>query len=475
MVEQVSFTRPGSQARGTSEFTRQMIAQLLQSSLNPQRIDHPAQGFAQLARAALVGKLMGNEREAGDARQAALGDTFQQFATDARGTPSTPVASDLADITQGVELDPGGGFRSIDVPGDRQAALAQALQNPEFRKFAQTSGGSTLLEQIAPLPPEPKAETFGQPVAGIGEGGQPAFFRPGSQGTNQPVKGFTPAEAKRPTKVVVDRDDAGNITNVLVDALTGETIRRFGEGPSVRFQPPGLPGVTSGEAEKLRESEIATTNTLESAIDLIELIKEGGPEALSSPGMFASTVLSLRSQTTGFAKQFGVITDKFESGADTTTADSKAEGIFVKLGVSATINAQIKSVIVNLAFAAAAASGQTGRSVSDRDYERFVKELAAGAADPGIFISVIEKFSERINRNFQTRYRVISRDIKGVEKSAPDLLGTVRARRSLQTTAITLESITGMSMADLINLTDEQLADPDMQNAVDERLKVLGF
>ena len=189
-ISQVAFTKPPVAGSGTSALTRAIIDRLLGNALSPQRIRHPVEGLAQLAQSALAARLMGKEAKSEAARQAAFGDTFQQFAADARGTPSQQVAPDLADITQGVELDPGGGFRTIGVPGDRQAALAAALQNRDFRSFAQTPGGGALLEQIAPLPP--KAETFGQPVAGVGPLGQPAFFRVGNRGTARQVQGFRP-------------------------------------------------------------------------------------------------------------------------------------------------------------------------------------------------------------------------------------------------------------------------------------------
>jgi len=74
---------------------------------------------------------------------------------------------------------------------------------------------------------------------------------------------------------------------------------------------------------------------------------------------------------------------------------------FDRLGIE---NRRIQGLITSLAFQAAAASGQTGRGVSNRDIERFIGEIGGQASDPRAFRATLMDSVERAARNFRTSY-----------------------------------------------------------------------
>ena len=239
----------------------------------------------------------------------------------------------------------------------------------------------------------------------------------------------------RETEVVKTRAPNGDLIATLIYSDDGEKIRELGRGPVVGTQLDEVPGAKSKDFAELEDTEIFTRNAINAGFDLVKLIREGGEAATSGAGAFASGVNNLRATVVGFAQLSGVKTDTFEDGTSTINMDTKAEGIFKEMKIAATLNAQQKSLITNLAFTAAAASGQSGRSISDKDFERFVKEIGGSIKDPDIFEGVINKFMERLNKNFQTRFKVKvgSGRFPGKDpNSPPDPLADIRAERGIK-------------------------------------------
>lgn len=268
-------------------------------------------------------------------------------------------------------------------PGGQQ--VAPAIQNPQrFRPNA-------------PVPVGP------QEFLGTAAGPVPGTFNPAKKQQTPNIK------------IIRARDKDGNLVNVAFDVNTQTVLGPVGPvGPVVNAQPTDRPGRT--ELAALDEAEIGTSNAIQGAFKLRQAILAGGPEVLGAPGGLAGLAQGFVSQTLGFAQLVGVNIDLFESGASADEAGSKADSIFAEIDKAGTINAEIRSAIVNLAFAAAAASGQTGRGVSDRDYERFVRELGAGSSKPEVFASVLTKFAERLSNNFSTRFKIKMRRIQGKGK-----------------------------------------------------------
>lgn len=78
-----------------------------------------------------------------------------------------------------------------------------------------------------------------------------------------------------------------------------------------------------------------------------------------------------------------------------------------RISDTAELNARINSVMVPLAFAMAAAKGQTGRFLSDRDVEFQLRELGQ-SNNPQQFIAAITDMAQRLNQQYDTRMRVLT-------------------------------------------------------------------
>lgn len=158
----------------------------------------------------------------------------------------------------------------------------------------------------------------------------------------------------------------------------------------------GLKPVGSTESRSLRDAEVATRNFVGTAGDALKLLQEN-PDINTFMGRAAGIVNDLQQEAGAFARGMGL---EF----DVSTLDpSKHKDTFDDLGID---NARMKSLITSLAFQAAAASGQTGRSVSDRDVQRFIREIGASSADPRAFSQVLNDLAGRTVRNFQTNLAV---------------------------------------------------------------------
>lgn len=156
---------------------------------------------------------------------------------------------------------------------------------------------------------------------------------------------------------------------------------------------PAQLGVDRNSLVSVRDTRIAARQAIESANDIQRLVA-GRPDLLGVAGRIARLTDDVAAQAVGLANLTGLNV--------TASRDPSAYAeAFREMGGTAAESAQVQSAIVNMAFAAAAASGQSGRSVSDKDVERFVKEIGASTSSPNTFISVLESFKERVDRNYQ--------------------------------------------------------------------------
>jgi len=176
------------------------------------------------------------------------------------------------------------------------------------------------------------------------------------------------------------------------------------------FDEKGNPIVTTGDAGSvitksqsgkqqvdLQEFEIATRQALSTANELKNTVAET-PEALGASGELTKTLEGWANQARNFANITGV---EVAASLDPNKYD------FEKAGIGSQ-NAVLKSNAVKLAFAAASASGQTGKSVSDKDVERFLEQIGAGLQSPKQFSRVIDSFTNGLKKDFRIRYNVIN-------------------------------------------------------------------
>lgn len=183
-------------------------------------------------------------------------------------------------------------------------------------------------------------------------------------------------------------DLRGNKVNVSPDD-------RIVEGSSLTGSSEDL-GLPSSEASGLRDAEVAARNMINTTGDALKMLQET-PDINTFAGRAASVVNNLQQEGKAVARSLGVEFD--EDMLD----PSKHKSTFDDLGIQ---NQRMRSMITSLAFQSAAASGQSGRSVSDRDVRRFIEEIGASAADPRAFAQTLNDVASRTARNFKTNYEV---------------------------------------------------------------------
>lgn len=180
-----------------------------------------------------------------------------------------------------------------------------------------------------------------------------------------------------------------------------------GEGMALSVSPEGgvsftqgggtaLPPAGQTEARNLRQAEVSTRQFINTTRDALNLLQEQ-PDVNTFMGRAAGIVNDLQQEAGGFARGLGL---EFDSEVLDPSAHKET---FDQLGID---NARMRSLITSLAFQSAAASGQTGRSVSDRDVQRFIQEIGASSADPRAFSQVLRDVASRTARNFQTNFEV---------------------------------------------------------------------
>lgn len=155
----------------------------------------------------------------------------------------------------------------------------------------------------------------------------------------------------------------------------------------------------STEAD-LRGMEASTRSFIHTANDAIELI-QNTPDVNTFTGRAAGLVNDLQAEANALGRSMGL-----DFNAETLDPSAHSE-TFDNLGIQ---SQRMRSMITSLAFQAAAASGQTGRSVSDRDVQRFIREVGAQASDPRAFEQVLKDVSNRVSRRFRITHEVMNRE-----------------------------------------------------------------
>jgi len=167
---------------------RREIIKALANSNAGAPVRHPLQIASRLAQAAALRYNMDKASEA----EAAQKDSMANFYADAlRPRGEDPGVSGPA---RGVFEQGEAGQNA-----ERQSMVEALRNSPEMMKAAQ----GQYFKQEFPDPVAP--ETYGQPTAGVGPDGKPAFFRAGNRGGTQPVTGYAPPP-KEPKALVPGRD-----------------------------------------------------------------------------------------------------------------------------------------------------------------------------------------------------------------------------------------------------------------------------
>ena len=159
-------------------------------------------------------------------------------------------------------------------------------------------------------------------------------------------------------------------------------------------------GRSKKEMADLRGAEVATRNAIRNTYRLQDLIKDD-PDALTATGRGVSIARAMANEAEAVARTFGV---EIPEGLNDA---ARYASTFETLGVD---NARARGMLTNLAYTAAAANGQSGRSVSDRDVKRFLERIGGGYMDPQARVAVLDDFVEEIAEGYKVRHSVVANE-----------------------------------------------------------------
>ena len=153
-------------------------------------------------------------------------------------------------------------------------------------------------------------------------------------------------------------------------------------------------GLNDPEMKELRDSEVATRTFIATATDAIKMLDET-PDINTFVASAANIANNIKQEARAVGRALGVEIDVGLLEPD-THADT-----FDALGIS---NQEMRGMITSLAYQAAAASGQAGRDVSNRDVVRFIQEIGGSSTDPRAFKASIRNVADRTDRAFRINY-----------------------------------------------------------------------
>ena len=187
----------------------------------------------------------------------------------------------------------------------------------------------------------------------------------------------------------------GTFSDMRGNPLELDDSDRVVEGSTLSGSEKDL-GLSKTEIKELRGFEIATMDFLDTTEEALTLLEET-PDINTFTARAAATVNNLQQEALAVGRALGVDID------EALIMPEQYEGTFDDLGIE---NQRMRSMITSLAFQAAAASGQTGREVSDKDVTRFIQEIGASAADPRAFSKTLKDVANRSIKKVQNQYRV---------------------------------------------------------------------
>jgi hypothetical protein len=172
-------------------------------------------------------------------------------------------------------------------------------------------------------------------------------------------------------------------------------------------------GLGASARESLEGSEIAVRQFLATGEDALKMLKDS-PDVNTFVAKAAGIAIGLEQEAKALGRSLGLESEKVTE----LTSSDEYDATFRELGINEN---RTKGLITSLAFQAAAASGQTGRDISNRDIERFIVEIGGNASNPEAFRASLVDVMERSVRNFKTKYSVLTREeyVGTLEFNAP--------------------------------------------------------
>lgn len=137
-------------------------------------------------------------------------------------------------------------------------------------------------------------------------------------------------------------------------------------------------------------SVISFNDTAQKVADLIK----SNPDITTLTAGAASLANTAKAEAQAIGRFMGIDTDVY--------TPSQYNDTFRELGIKSDV---LKSLYTSLAFQAAAASGQSGKDVSNKDVERFLKQVGGGGSDPMAVLRVLQSTTNTINDSFQNEHK----------------------------------------------------------------------
>jgi hypothetical protein len=242
------------------------------------------------------------------------------------------------------------------------------------------------------------------PASAISPTGQVGFRSPSGAIRVEDMLNFKAEEKDRRVDFMQRVTPSGTIETVMVDPsgaffdLQGKPIElganeRLIEGATLTGGTEDL-GIGNAEARTMRDTEVAARSFVATTNDAIQLLNDE-PNINTFAARAASIVNNLQQEGRAIASSLGM---SFDEGILDPSAYSNQ---FDELGIQ---NQRMRSMITSLAFQAAAASGQSGRDVSNADVARFINEVGASASDPRAFARTLLDVAGRTDRRFRIDY-----------------------------------------------------------------------
>ena len=168
----------------------------------------------------------------------------------------------------------------------------------------------------------------------------------------------------------------------------------------------GVPGLTKGQAQQAGISEPQSpqderelgaafegfNNVLTTTNQVFDLV-EGNPDIVGASGSISRIADTARTQAMQIASSTGI-------PVNASTDPSAYKDELQRIGVQ---NEQLQAAFIDLAFAAAIASGQTGKGISDTDVTRFLRTIGAGAGTKEGLQQAMMGFLERADNSYRSK------------------------------------------------------------------------
>lgn len=302
-----------------------------------------------------------------------------------------------------VRVDPNTGVAtsifSAPVPVTPQTAIGKARQDMKSGAITRDEFASVRRELLRPG--RELRSTLGGAVIDVNAD---ELVAPGTLNVIEVASGNERTVAIRSTadlEVLLNQMEAGQIVE------TSKSGRQGGKPPF---------GLQKPEIKELRSQETNVRDFLQRSETLIDLMADN-PQALSVTGRAAQMANSIAAQIVG-AKN--IITSIGGQEATPEEAQKQAaanvgpdffDNIALRLGRvtgTAVDASRIQGFVVSLAFAAAAAEGQLGRAISDKDIEKFIRRIGQ-SPDPAVFTTVLRDVQRELVGGLRNRIVTFNR------------------------------------------------------------------